>query len=160
MRQHAGMLAAGPVDCSPVVLAREHPFRIGKAEFRPATREVSFAGETTVIEPRVMQLLVALRRAGGGLVSKVDLADLCWEGRFVGDDAIHRVVSRLRNVAETRAGGQFRVETVKKVGYRLVVSDGGDSAPINRSRLRIGRRELVIGGGALALAGAASFGWF
>jgi DNA-binding winged helix-turn-helix (wHTH) protein/Flp pilus assembly protein TadD len=152
------MLATGPLDCSPVVLAREQPFRIGKAEFRPATREVFFAGESFVIEPRVMQLLVALRRAKGGLVSKVDLADLCWEGRIVGDDAIHRVVSRLRSVAEKHAGGEFHVETVKKVGYRLVYAKTAvEPAEGNWAHLK--RRELVIGSSAAMLAGAAGIGW-
>jgi len=154
------MLAAGPpLDCSPVVLAREQPFRIGTAEFQPATREVSFAGETNVIEPRVMQLLVALRRANGGLVSKVDLADLCWEGRVVGDDAIHRVVSRLRSVAETQAGAQFRVETVKKVGYRLALNGGKNVEAKGRNQLRFGRRELMIGGGAVVLTSVVGIGW-
>src|SRR5260221_1251459 len=97
-----------------IVLAREAPFRIGEAEFRPATREVIFVGETSIVEPRVMQLLVALHRAGGAVVSKDDLGILCWEGRIVGEDAINRVVSRLRAVAEKQAGGQFRLETITK----------------------------------------------
>ena len=155
------MLAAAPrLDCSPVVLAREQPFSIGRAEFRPATREVVFAGQSAVIEPRVMQLLVALRRAGGGLISKVDLADLVWDGRIVGDDSIHRVVSRLRSVAEEQAGGQFGVETVKKVGYRLVLPDGTSSQPSVRGRSLLVRREMIIGGAAAVLAGAADVGWF
>ena len=79
-----------------------------------------FAGERSIVEPRVMQLLVALHRAEGAVVSKDDLAALCWEGRIVGEDAINRVVSRLRRVAEKQAGGQFRVETITKVGYRLL----------------------------------------
>jgi DNA-binding winged helix-turn-helix (wHTH) protein len=103
-----------------IVLAHERPFSIGQAEFRPATREVLFAGESSVIEPRVMQLLVALHRANGGVVSKNDLAMLCWEGRIVGEDSINRVVSRLRAVAEKQARGAFRIETITKVGYRLV----------------------------------------
>jgi DNA-binding winged helix-turn-helix (wHTH) protein/tetratricopeptide (TPR) repeat protein len=153
------MLAADPgvtsggnragLDCSPVVLAREQPFTIGAAEFRPATREVIFSGESCIIEPRVMQLLVALRRADGRIVSKIDLTDLCWGGRFVGDDAIHRVVSRLRTVAEKQAGGQFEVETITKVGYRLV-NHHKERLP-SANWLRIRRREMLIGGCALTL---------
>jgi tetratricopeptide (TPR) repeat protein len=106
-----------------------------------------------------MQLLVALQRAGDGLVSKVDLADLCWDGRIVGDDAIHRVVSRLRNVAEKHAGNEFHVETVKKVGYRLVIPGKNGAEPIFPDRLRAGRRELLIGGGATVFAVAAGASW-
>src|SRR5690349_18762944 len=81
---------------APIVLAHEQPFTIGSAEFLPATREVLLDGERSVIEPRVMQFLVALHRADGAVVSKEDLTILCWEGRIVGEDAINRVVSRAR----------------------------------------------------------------
>lgn len=151
-------------DCSPIILAREQPFGIGEAAFRPATREVQFRGQTSIVEPRVMQLLIALRRAGGGVVSKDDLAATCWEGRIVGEDAINRVISRLRAVSEKQAGGQFRIETITKVGYRLVPRNGAADAPtlptaIHASGHRVGRRELIIGGGASALAAAGGIGW-
>ena len=111
---------------APIILAHEHAFRIGDAEFHPATREVRFAGRTSIIEPRVMQLLIALHRADGAVVSKDDLLQSCWEGRIVGEDAINRVVSRLRALAEKDAGGQFRIGTITKVGYRLL-SAGGEA---------------------------------
>ena len=160
--ERAGVVSRGngaALDCSPVVLARELPFRIGTAEFRPATREVIFAGDSCIIEPRVMQLLVALCRADGHIVSKIDLTDLCWGGRIVGDDAIHRVVSRLRTVAEKQAGGQFEVETVPKVGYRLVDQHSRRRRQTIGDRFRIGRREMLVGGCALTL-GAAGLTWF
>ena len=109
---------------APIVLAHEQSFRIGDVALRPATREVVFAGQTAIIEPRVMQLLVALHRTGGAVVSKDDLLHSCWEGRVVGEDAINRVVSRLRGVADKEAGRQFRIETITKVGYRLLSASG------------------------------------
>jgi DNA-binding winged helix-turn-helix (wHTH) protein len=114
--------------CAPIVLAHEPSFRIGDAAFHPATREVHFADKTSVIEPRVMQFLVALHRAGGAVVNKDDLLQSCWEGRIVGEDAINRVVSRLRGVAEKDAGQQFRIETITRVGYRLRSASGAAPA--------------------------------
>ena len=148
------------MDCSPVVLAHEAPFRIGNAEFRPATREVVRNGDAAIVDPRVMQLLVALRRAEGGVVSKDDLIRLVWEGRIVGEDAINRVVSRLRAVAEKEAGGQFRVETITKVGYRLVPANGAAdvSSVVPHPSSRVSRRA-VIGGSAVGIAAAAGLGW-
>ena len=104
---------------APIVLAHEQPFHIGDAEFHPATRKVRFRGQASVVEPRVMQLLIALHRAGGPVVNKDDLLRSCWEGRTVGDDAINHVVSQLRGVAESDLDQQFRIETITKVGYRL-----------------------------------------
>jgi DNA-binding winged helix-turn-helix (wHTH) protein/tetratricopeptide (TPR) repeat protein len=150
---------------SPIVLAHESPFRIGRAEFSPATRELTFDGRRSVVEPRVMQLLVALYRAGGAVVAKDDLAILCWEGRIVGEDAINRVLSRLRAVARKQAGGEFRVETITRVGYRLIARDEGSGARTTGISAKIAgevhpsRRELVIGGAALASVAAAGIGW-
>jgi len=143
---------------APIVLAHEPAFTIGAAELLPATREVVLNGERSVIEPRVMQFLVALHRSDGAVVSKEDLTILCWEGRIVGEDAINRVVSRARAVAENQAGGQFRIETITRVGYRLVPADAATvvrhPAPAAAARRapRLSRRNLVIGGSAAAVA--------
>lgn len=99
-------------------LAHERDFPLGALTVHPSTREVSQGGLRTVIEPRVMQVLVALSRANGAVVSKDDLTRQCWDGRVVGEDAINRVMSRLRRVAEE--SGAFRIETVTRVGYRLL----------------------------------------
>ena len=151
------------MDLSPIVLAHEPAFAIGDVEVRPATREVVYNGSTAILEPRVMQLLVALHRADGGVVSKDDLAKLCWDGRIVGEDAINRVVSRLRAVAEKDAGGEFRIETITKVGYRLspAHADPHPQAAISgpsAATPRITRRELMTGGGVLAGAAAVTLG--
>ena len=102
-------------------LARAAPFRLGPLTVEPALRQVTAVTSET-LEPRVMQVLVALVRAEGGIVSRDDLVRQCWEGRIVGDDSVNRVISRLRRLAEERGGGSFRIETITKVGYRLVGS--------------------------------------
>jgi DNA-binding winged helix-turn-helix (wHTH) protein/Tfp pilus assembly protein PilF len=140
----------------PIVLAHEQPFRIGDVEVKPATRELVREGAVGILEPRVMQMLVALHRAGGGVVSKDDLIHLCWEGRVVGEDAINRVVSRLRHDAVEKAGEAFRIETITKVGYRLV-SQGGAAEGAAVSAL-IDRRH-VIAVGIVAAAGGSALAW-
>jgi DNA-binding winged helix-turn-helix (wHTH) protein/tetratricopeptide (TPR) repeat protein len=143
---------------APIELAHEAPFRIGAVEIRPATREIISGDRAEILEPRVMQVLVALHRAAGAVVSKSDLIQLCWEGRIVGEDAINRVLSRLRHDAEDKAGGAFRVETITRVGYRLVAADApsghGVAAPtVSR------RRALAIAGSAAAVLGGSAVAW-
>ena len=106
---------------TPIALAHEAAFALGRLTVRPSTREVATTDSTEVLEPRVMQVPVALHRAGGAIVSRNDLTRSCWEGRVVGEDAINRVISRLRRTAEST--GAFKIETVTKVGYRLVPTD-------------------------------------
>jgi len=146
-----------------IVLAHEPQFRIGEADVRPATRELICNGETSIVEPRVMQLLVALYRADGAVVSKDDLAVLCWEGRIVGEDAINRVVSRLRSVAEKQAGQQFRVETITKVGYRLIsATETVEAQPVESGAVErpsgTSRRAILTGGAAVTILAAGAIG--
>lgn len=140
---------------APVILAHTPDFAIGPLSVWPSTREVSAAGETReVIEPRVMQVLVALERAMGAVVSRDDLSQTCWEGRVVGDDAINRVISRLRRLAES--SGAFRIETVTKVGFRLVRSEPVGSGPARQPKGNLAwpsRRTALTGLGVAALVG-------
>lgn len=152
---------------APVVLAHAAPFSLGPLAVRPATREVAGCGFREVLEPRVMQVLVALARAGGEVVGRDDLTLTCWDGRVVSEDAINRVIARLRRLAERCGGAAFAVETVTKVGYRLNPGSGAPPAALVPAPFaaspaltppparRAGRRWLAAAGGlALALLGA------
>jgi TolB-like protein len=113
-----------------VDLAREPAFRLARVDVRPATREVLAAGLRQVLEPRVMQVLVALARRRGEVVSRDELIDACWRGRVVGDDAISRCIAALRRLAA--ACGGLAIETIARVGYRLdevVSGTAGCAAP-------------------------------
>lgn len=104
-----------------IVLAYAAPFRLGQMVVEPALcRVVMPGGDHESLEPRVMQVLVALAMANGGIVSRDDLLRQCWEGRIVGDDAINRVIVRLRKLVEKHGAGAARIETITKVGYRLI----------------------------------------
>ena len=145
---------------APVVLAHEAPFRLGDLKVLPATRSVSANGHDEIIEPRVMQVLVALAKAKGAVVSRDDLIVQCWEGRIVGDDAINRVLSRLRRLAEGIGGQRFAVETVTRVGYRLRLTDGGKiGLGSGESGAKGVSRRVMVGGtvAAFAALGAAMF---
>lgn len=113
--------AAGKAYAQHMNLAREPSFRLGAIEVRPATREIVHPGGHESVEPRVMSVLVLLAQAGGEVITRDDLIAACWEGRVVSDDAINRVISRIRKVADLTGGQDFTLETITKVGYRLVV---------------------------------------
>ncbi len=100
-----------------VDLALEPRFSLGSLVVRPATREVAVAGQIQVLEPRIMQVLVALARRRGEVVARDELIASCWSGRVVGEDAINRCIAAIRRLSEAHGG--FSVETVARVGYRL-----------------------------------------
>lgn len=135
-------------------LAHTPDFRIGRLAVRASVRQlVRDDGAEEVLEPRVMQVLVALARAEGGILSRDDLTRCCWEDRIVGEDAINRVISRLRRSAEGIGEGTFRIETITKVGYRLIRSETA-KAPADTKKPAVPRRALLAGGAVIA-AGAA-----
>jgi TolB-like protein/DNA-binding winged helix-turn-helix (wHTH) protein len=118
----------------PVDLAREPTFRLASVDVRPATREVvGRPGQREVLEPRVMQVLVALARRRGEVVSRDELLHACWRGRTVGDDAVNRCVAALRRMAG--AFGGLAIETIARVGYRLdEIAASGPAGAGDRSR--------------------------
>ena len=114
-----------------VVLAQQASFALGPLQIRPSICSVARGDREEVLEPRVMQVLVMLAGAEGTVVSRDALIAACWEGRVVGDDAINRVLSRLRRLGEGLGAGAFSIQTITRVGYRLVtpMESGLDSQP-------------------------------
>lgn len=102
-----------------VQLGRTPSFRLGALEVDPATRQVIRGRRSETIEPRVMQVLTVLAQANGAVLTRDELIAACWSGMVVGDNAIHRTISRLRELAEVFGADTFRIETIARVGYRL-----------------------------------------
>ena len=154
---HDGLAVPGRVD-----LAHEPAFKLGNVTVHPSTRQVDGRDLQLTVEPRVMQVLVALFRAGG-IITRDELIERCWAGRIVGEDAINRAMSRIRHLG-AELGGGFRIETITKVGYRLIdeAPDATDSrrksngVPLRQPR-RIDRRTLIAGGVVLAAVGAGAW---
>lgn len=108
---------------APVVLARAPSFALGAFAVDPPRRLVIGPEGAETLEPRVVQVLVALARAGGAIVTRDELVASCWGGRAIGDDAINRAIGRIRRLAESDGGASFTVETIRKVGYRLALTE-------------------------------------
>ncbi len=104
-------------DVPPIDLAREADFVLGGLEVRPRSHELVAGGKAEVLEPRIMQVLVALARRRGQVVTRDELTWSCWGGRIVGEDAIYRCIQAIRQRAQAHGG--FAVATVSRVGYRL-----------------------------------------
>jgi DNA-binding winged helix-turn-helix (wHTH) protein/tetratricopeptide (TPR) repeat protein len=107
-----------------VELAHVAPLTLGPILVEPGRLRLAHAdGREEFLQPRAMQVLVALIRAEGAILTRDDLTRQCWGGQVVGDDAINRVLGLLRRTAEGIGAGIFAVETLPRVGYRLVQLD-------------------------------------
>jgi TolB-like protein/DNA-binding winged helix-turn-helix (wHTH) protein len=126
-----------------VDLARATDFALGNLRVRPSLREVSAHGNAEMLEPRVMQVLVAFARQRGEVVSRDRLVETCWGGRTVGEDAVNRCIARIRRLAESHGG--FTIETIPRVGYRL--TEQGPAEPdVRRSASANGVAPEPAGG--------------
>jgi TolB-like protein/DNA-binding winged helix-turn-helix (wHTH) protein/tetratricopeptide (TPR) repeat protein len=145
---------------APIRLAAEPDFALGDLAIHPSVREVVRGGERHVIEPRVMQVLVALARANGAVVSRDELITRCWDGRVVGEAAINRCIFKLRELADAGGGGDeasFHIETIARVGYRLEAIDraGRVLPPVAATAATLSRKRVpayAIGAAIAAVA--------
>ncbi len=101
-------------------LAHSDDFDLGRVRVRPSSRELLTTNGVVTIEPKPMQVLVVLAQADGRVVARDALVEQCWGARVVGDDAINRVIGKLRRVADKLEAKEFRIETIPRIGYRLV----------------------------------------
>jgi DNA-binding winged helix-turn-helix (wHTH) protein/TolB-like protein/tetratricopeptide (TPR) repeat protein len=77
-------------------------------------------GQSVRLEPKVMQVLVCLARGAGDVVEKEQLIRTVWPDTFVSDDALTRCISELRKTFEDDARESRIIQTIPKIGYRLV----------------------------------------
>lgn len=155
-------MADSAQDGGEIHLADEPAFRIGGMEFHPSTREAYVADQRIILEPRVLQVLTLLARSKGRIVSRDELIARCWAGRSVGDDAINRVVSRLRKLSDADGGRSFLIETVPRVGYGLrEIEQAGDGA-VPTAPIDLRRRNVMIGLGlaSVVAAGGGTAAWW
>lgn len=124
----------------------------------PSERAVILDGQRRELQPRVMQVLVALAKARSQVVSRDRLIELCWDGRVVGDDALNRCILALRHLAQDFAPPPFAIETVPRVGHRLV-ADGAADNPEPQARPRAQWRLAALTALLLAVLAAGILLW-
>lgn len=119
---------------------------------RSACTLVGPAGEQR-LEPKVMDLLFLLAGAPGRVFSREQILEALWPGLIVGDDALARTVSKLRQALGDDARSPRYIETISKRGYRLladtVPAAGSAAAPVAKAAAtrwpRVGVGLVVLG---------------
>ena len=139
--------------------------RIGQWLVEPALDVLRRGAETVRLEPKAMELLVALASRPGQVVSREELLSAVWPGVVVSDEALSQVVTKLRKALGDDARVPTYIETISKRGYRLIAQveplEGGPTterpAPA-RGRSRPAVRAAVIGA-LLAFLAAGTYLW-
>ncbi len=97
-------------------------FRIGECLVQPRINSIKQGGETIHLEPKVMQVLLVLASNPGEVVTREEIRKVVWPDVFVGDDVLMRAISEIRRVFRDDPRTPHTIQTVPKVGYRLIAS--------------------------------------
>lgn len=82
--------------------------------------EITNGEQTSKLEPKVMELLVSLATRPGEVLRRDELQDALWHDLIVGYDSLTTAVIKLRRAFGDSARKPRIIETVPKVGYRLI----------------------------------------
>lgn len=98
-------------------------FTIGEFVIYPAKYEVKLRGETIPLRPKEFEVLLYLAQRPGIVVTRDDLMNTVWGFDYIGGQRTVDVhVSSLRKKLEMNQQS-VRIESVRGVGYKLVVPE-------------------------------------
>src|SRR5512145_1151140 len=89
-------------------------FHLGDRAVSPDLGRISSPGGEIHVEPRAMQVLVALARRSGDTVSRDELIEAVWKHPHVTDEALSRCISVLRQALGDDGSGRRLIETIPK----------------------------------------------
>lgn len=95
-------------------------FHIGGWLIHPGVNSMERDGETVHLEPKVMLVLRTLANEPGEVVTRDELRSAVWPDVFVGEDVLIRAISELRRAFADDPREPHTIQTVPKVGYRLL----------------------------------------
>lgn len=133
-------------------------FLIGSWTVRPQRDCIESSEGIVHLAPKAMAVLVSLARAQGTVVTRQELFASVWPACEVTDDALTQRVVELRRAFGDSAREPAVIETIPKVGFRLMqqaVPASQYGAPrggeVSGSRQRTRTSRLLMGAGVMSL---------
>lgn len=105
-------------------------FRLGDWQVDVTSHELVAESGRVRLQPRQMQLLLRFAREPGTVLRREQLLGDVWEGRYVNDEALSRAVAELRQLLADDPRAPRYIETVPKLGYRLVAEPRPDAGAV------------------------------
>ncbi|WP_257388622.1 winged helix-turn-helix domain-containing protein, partial [Tahibacter caeni] len=124
---HLRMTAGASSAAGPASSAR---FRLGGWLVDATNHELIAASGRVRLQPRQMQLLLRLAREPDTLLRREQLLGDVWEGRYVNDEALSRAIAELRQLLDDDPRAPRYIETVPRLGYRLIARPEPEEAPV------------------------------
>lgn len=96
-------------------------FRLGEWLVQPDLNDIACDSRTVHLEPKVMQVLVALAACPGQVLSKEEILRDVWADAFVTDEVLTNAIWELRKALGDNARTPLFIQTIPRRGYRLIV---------------------------------------
>ena len=95
------------------------------------------------LEPRLIKMLAVLSRHAHEVVTREEILAFVWNDTIVNDESISRAVFDLRKALDQNFTNPPKIETIRKVGYRMVQN----VAPNRKHKIirTIGKVLLYVG---------------
>ena len=106
---------------NPSSYIRKTPFKVDGWLVKPALCMMTSATEMRQVEPKVMAVLACLAACPGEPVPRETFMNVVWADVVVTDDALTRCIVELRKIFGDNARQPQVIETIPRVGYRLIV---------------------------------------
>lgn len=81
------------------------------------------------IEPKLVEVIKYLHQHKNQVVPRNELQQKVWNGQIVSDNAISRSISQIRKLLELSESPAPVIETIPRVGYRLIITEEIASDP-------------------------------
>jgi DNA-binding winged helix-turn-helix (wHTH) protein len=140
-------------------MASRETFHFDEFTLDVRERRLLRGGDVVRLSPKAYDVLVALVRQCGHLVTKDELLTRLWPGSFVEEGSLNVYVSALRKALGEDARRPTYIETVARSGYRFIAtvrSDSEDAKPFAPSAVArpVELYELVGRGRSHLLSGS------
>lgn len=133
------------------MLDLESSFKLNEWTITPDRLLIADSNGTKHLEPKAMETLVYLAGHAGETVTREALIDEIWKDTYGSDEVLSRIISILRNQLGDSSRDPVFIETIPKVGYRLVVSPEPVEKLVQGKQLGSNRKLVFAAASLLAL---------
>jgi len=119
-------------------------FYVGDWYIDPNDGSITREGDTTRVEPKVMDVLLELTRHPGEVVTREDLERTVWVNTVISYDVLSSTMLKLRKAFHDNPKHPQIIETIPKKGYRLIAPVRPANEPANSRLRQLSSRALKL----------------
>ncbi len=117
-------------------------FQVGPWRVEPRQMHITQGEDVRRLTPKMMEVLIFLADHQGEMVTKDELMEQVWGTIHISEGAVRRTISQVRQILDDDPLSPQIIETVPKVGYRLIadvlpVAERNNNATLRHSTAAI-----------------------